>query len=225
MVKKMLKTLSTQYRSSARLMSILEKTIQTRGRTEFIRLAQTCLDEPISDPEIIPSLSEFWNRTKAEALEFRARARKLIHRPGLVPNPELSQFALNAAFLSSGLIYGLILSQKDLKLFPSKQKMNAIFFHRPLVMGSELILNWSLSMLEHTQNHPEINEDDRQKIKWMSTQLHQFRKGLALGQYRKDLLIKFLRSARIVKSRKNVDLQVDPEFFSWLNYAISQNHD
>lgn len=221
----MLKTLSTEYRKSTRFITVLESTIQNNGWNEFVRLTRESVHHPSSDPEIIPSLSEFWNRTKNDVLDLKIQLKKWVHKPGLVPGPQVSQAVLNGISISSGFCWALVLSHKDLKLFTSNQKKNAIFLHRPLVLGSNVILNWMLSMLEQTKNHPDLHPSEKQKIDWLEGQIHQFKKGVSLGNYRKDLLIKFLRSTKLVRSRRNVDLKVDPEFFSWLNYAISQEHE
>jgi hypothetical protein len=221
----MLSSLSTTFHKSTRLLFVLERTIQINGWKEFSRIAQNSLKNPISDPEIVPSIQEFLNRSKTDFLDLKVQLKKLVHKPGLVASPTILQTFLSGISLSSGFFWAFILSHKDLRLYTSNRKTNAIFLHRPLVIGTDILLEWLMSMLELAKLESDLAFPDRRNIERLSFQLVEFKKGLNLGQYRKDLLIKFLLSTKVVKSRKNVSLQVDPEFFSWLNYAISSQHD
>lgn len=180
---------------------------------------------PVADPEVIPSLNEFWTRTQNDYRGLMNWIKKSVHSPGLVRTQLWWRDLSKVPALTSGFLWSWGLSHSDLKLFTRGNRLGAIFLHRPMVLGSDIALNWALSLLEKTSQTQSLSDSDRKMVEWLCRQLIHFKKGMTYGNYRKDLVIKFLRSSRIVKSRRNQELQVDPEFFSWLNYAISSQHE
>jgi hypothetical protein len=215
--------LTTPKAKPPQLLEILERTIETHGMREFTLLTQKEMARGVPDPTVIPSLEEFWDRAKADLYQFSGLLKRRVIPP-LFTHPLETLKRTTALFTAgTGFIFSWSVPQKDIRFSPRKAETGAIFIHRPLVVALSIFISWLIKMLELTESHPSLSLSDKNRLKLMNQVLNNFKEGFELGVYRKELLLKFFQSIRILGRRQDVLLKLDPQLFQWLESQIKNN--
>ena len=204
--------LSTFLKPSTRrssVTSIIQKTIDEVGMQEWARLTQSQLRSPSSDPNLIPSREELLSRTKTDFDQFIFSLQNLLKKTSPADIVNLLSQAI-------GLAFSFCLPQIDLVFKPKGDLSRELFFHRPLVVYFQIVLQWWKSILSKVERHPDLTLGEKQQIQALTHTVQAFEKGSGAGIYRKDLLIKTLQSFSIIKKRGTFQLRVEPVFFKWL---------
>lgn len=207
------KLLSTQIRYPQAWFKKLEETIKTQGIQEFTRLAQITAAQPGSDPEIIPSLGEFWGRLRVDFEQF-------FFRLGNMKSPLLIRSILRGIPRSAGFFFSFPLPHTDFRFSTKQSTKRAVFFHRPIVLWARLFLSWLEQMFFLTSQNTSLSADEQKQLALFSIYLKYFGEGFDSGVYRKELLIKFLRATKLRKKQGAIEFRLEPNFFSWLESQV-----
>lgn len=191
------------------LASMIERTIDEVGMNEWARITQSLMRQPFSDPNLIPSQEEFLSRALSDWNTLIHSLKAFLKKPYLMDIASLIPQGL-------GLSCSFFLPHFDLILSPKQDKSRELFFHRPILVYFQIILQWWQSILAKVIEYPEISKEDRDRIARVLKSFQDFEKGLSAGTYRKDLVIKALQSFSILKKRGSLRLKVDSSFFCWL---------
>jgi hypothetical protein len=193
------KLLSTQIRHQPAWFKTLEETIKTQGMQELSRLAQLTVSQQGSDPEIIPSLGEFWGRLRVDFDQF-------LFLLGNLKYPQLIKSVLRGIPKGAGFFFSFPIPHTDFRFSGKGSGNGAVFFHRPLI---------SLSSL-----NPQLSIEDKNRLVSLSNTLKYFGEGFDLGVYRKELILKLLRASRLRKRHGTIEFNLEPHFFSWLEGQV-----
>jgi len=216
-------SLSTHKVKIPTLLEILERTIETHGSREFNQITKTEMTRGVPDPTIIPNLAEFWDRTTADLDHLGLTLRRTITPKILMRPLDFLKAATDFLPMGFGFLFSWTVPQKDIRFSSRKTETDAIFIHRPLVIALTILIAWLIQMLDLTGAHPQLSESDQKRLRLMKQGLNHFRNGFESGVYRKELLLKFLQTIRVFKSRQDLTLKVDPQLFHWLEIQLKNS--
>jgi hypothetical protein len=207
------KLLSTQIRHQQAWFKTLEETIKTQGMQELSRLAQLTVSQQGSDPEIIPSLGEFWGRLRVDFDQF-------LFLLGNLKYPQLIKSVLRGIPKGAGFFFSFPIPHTDFRFSGKGSGNGAVFFHRPLILWTRLFISWLERMLSLSSLNPQLSIEDKNRLVSLSNTLKYFGEGFDLGVYRKELILKLLRASRLRKRHGTIEFNLEPHFFSWLEGQV-----
>jgi len=180
----------------------LERTIQIHGPREWHKISETVLASSGSDPETIPSLSEFKSRAHTDLLKIKQYSARW--NPGS----------------ALGFLMSFPIPQFDIEFQQRGTREKSLFFHKPFVALGLISTRWWIRMLELTleQSHPSLRES--RNLNRLLGFLREFELGFSNGVYRKDLAIKFFLALRKQNQFFKLRLEVTPQLLRWLSLQM-----
>lgn len=202
------------------LFQILEQTIEVHGLRAFHTLSQMELENGVPDPNIVPELKEFLSRSKNDVEYFLLFVRNTFTVSRLCNLRINFQEILDGLTKGMGFAFSWSITQRDIRIALKGSEKDHISLHRPLVLLVNILIAWLLEILSLARSHHALTPLDSQRLLTLTNGLGRFSEGFRLGVYRKELLIKFIQSIKILKKREGTYLRVDPPFFHWLEKQI-----
>lgn len=191
------------------LLKLLELTIQTHGPRVWQQISLEEIKKGEPDSEIIPQFREFLDRLLADWFRLKSQnPRQMI--------PLIKQLLP----LSAGFSFSWLLPISDICFRNRLNKHQIIYLHRPMILLTRILVLWLQHMLRLVQEQQGIRKKDHERILQINQILEQFEQGFRSGIYRKDLTVKFLRAARIIKKHPEITFPMEPSLMHWLETQI-----
>ncbi|MFM8268966.1 MAG: hypothetical protein ACKN9V_02165 [Pseudomonadota bacterium] len=181
---------------SSNLFKVLEKMVEIHGVRVFTQLTQTEMAQGLPDPTIVPSLPEFWDRSRMDLDYFSLFLKKNLGSIEIFSPLETLKIISELLAKGMGFISSLIVPQQDIRLPPRHLGADTVYIHRPGVILISLLIQWIKEMLILAESHPDLSQLDKRAIIQMRWALNHFGNGFQSGVYRKELVIKFIQSIR-----------------------------
>lgn len=191
------------------LLELLELTIQTHGPRVWQQISLEEIKKGEPDSEIIPQFREFLDRIFSDWLRFKSQ------KPSQMI-PLMKQLLP----LSAGFSFSWLLPISDICFRNRFNSNQIIYFHRPMILLTRIWILWLQQILRLVQEQRGIRKKDSERILQINRILDQFEQGFRSGIYRKDLAVKFLRAARIIKKHPEITFPMEPSLMQWLETQI-----
>jgi len=191
------------------LLQLLERTIQVHGPRVWQQISLEEIKKGEPDSEIIPQFREFLDRMLTDWLRFKSQ------------NPrQMLPFIKQLLPLSAGFSFSWLLPISDICFRNRLNSNQIIYLHRPMILLARILVLWLQQMFRLAQEHSGIGKKDHERMLQINRILEQFEQGFRSGVYRKDLTVKFLRAARLLKKHPEITFPMDPSLMHWLETQI-----